>query len=88
MKCGGQLPKGKNCFESGYITFGNIFSQTRLVYLGNSILRLTKNGTDVRETETTSVTDNNSILRKETKSVSETLVYLNYIRGCRPERIL
>ena len=70
------------------ITFGKIAAQMRLAYLGNCILKLKKNGKYVHEKETASVRDNNSTLRTETKSVSGTLAYLNYRRGCGPERIL
>jgi hypothetical protein len=67
---------------------GNIFAQMRLAYLGHCILKLTKNGTDVHEKETASVTDNKSTLWTETKPVAETLAYLSYRRGCGPYRIL
>jgi hypothetical protein len=70
------------------ITFGKIFAHMRLAYLRHCILKLTKNGTDVHEKETASATANNSTLRTETNSVSETLVYLNYRCGCGPEKIL
>jgi hypothetical protein len=70
------------------ITFGNIFAHMRLAYLGHCILQLIKNGTDVHEEETASATDNNSTLRAQTNSVSETLVYLHYRCGCGRKRIL
>jgi hypothetical protein len=59
------------------ISFGKIFAQMLLASLGKGIPKLTtKNATDVHEEETTYATESNSILTTETKSVSDTLVYL------------
>jgi hypothetical protein len=57
LKCGGKLPKGKNCCESRH----HFWEYLRSYMVGlHCILQLTKNGTDVHEEETASATDNNS----------------------------